>query len=81
MEYNTETIGPREARTPAPSGENLINKKEPRNLISRLHDRRHELHRELQRLENTILVLERNANIVEIVEVVLIAQTKAEPRY
>lgn len=57
----------------------LRQRKEPRTLISRLYDRRQQLHQEIARVENSIAFLEKNAGLVEIVEVILRSQEKVDP--
>lgn len=48
------------------------------NVLDRLRNRRHRLHQELRRIENTIQFLEKNQAMVEVVEVVLLAQGKCD---
>lgn len=60
--------------------DDIVRGMEPRqNLVERLNRRRRQLINEVNRLDRTIELLEKNAALVEVVEVVLLAQGKAEP--
>jgi hypothetical protein len=48
-------------------------------LLGRLHQRRRELENALRRVNNSIEFVEKNAGMVEIVEIVLASREKCEP--
>lgn len=50
-------------------------------LLNRLHRRRRELQNELRRVNNSIELCEKNAGMVEIVEIVLLSREKADRPY
>ena len=49
-----------------------------RDLLGRLHQRRRELENELRRVNNSIEFVERNAALVEVVEIVLASREKCD---
>ena len=48
------------------------------NLLNRLHRRRRELQAEIQRVQNSILFVEENTALVQVVEIILASRDKCD---